>query len=77
MISEDEEDEWKIRRVEGVDVVVPLGVLGGRVVRRRWMSLNSQSVMEADSGQLNTTHSFDQFCADSCDEAFDTLRSQG
>ena len=35
MISADEEEEWKISLVEGVDVVVPLGVLGGNVARRR------------------------------------------
>ena len=34
-ISEDVDEEWKIKRVDGVEVVVPLGVLGGRVVRRR------------------------------------------
>lgn len=33
--DEEEDDEWNISRVDGVEVVVPLGVLGGRVTRRR------------------------------------------
>lgn len=37
-ISAVEDDEWKINLVDGVEVVVPLGVFGGSVVRRRWMS---------------------------------------
>ncbi len=38
MMSEVEDEAWNISRVEGVDVVVPLGVFGGSVARRRWMS---------------------------------------
>lgn len=37
-MSGEEGDAAKIKRVEGVEVVVPLGVLGGRVVSLRWMS---------------------------------------
>ena len=35
MISADEDDEWKINLVEGVEVVVPRGVFGGMVAKRR------------------------------------------
>ena len=38
MISAEVDDEWKMTLVEGVEVVVPRGVFGGNVVRRRWMS---------------------------------------
>ena len=31
--------------MEGVDVVVPLGVFGGSVVRRRWMSYSPHSAL--------------------------------
>jgi hypothetical protein len=34
-ISEDDGDDVKIKRVEGVEVVVPFGVFGGRVVSLR------------------------------------------
>ncbi len=43
--DEDEDEEWKINLVEGVEVVVPLGVFGGSVVSRRWMSYSPHSAL--------------------------------